>query len=340
MGYCGGMGAALRIRRVSAAAAGGLDPLVAAVGSPWQSAGFARAYSGPGVRAVHLAAVRGSVVAGAAVLFFAGSRRAGGLDRALGTLAFLLDEPAAADDEAAWALLAAAERAARRAGAVELDLRVQWPRRFDRAGLLVRGFAVRVAGAGVRELPAEEAGIEAGMKPMARKQIRKAQRAGVTVGPGDLPRLLPLLDRSFDRSGAALRDHEFVRRLAGQADGRILVATHEGRDLAALLLVGRGTTVVNAFHGRADGEIHGASHLLHRELFLLAGRAGARRVHTGGMALPGETDEKLLGITRFKESLGFTAIESFRATKILRPAARKLRTAALALYRRAKGAGA
>jgi hypothetical protein len=156
----------------------------------------------------------------------------------------------------------------------------------------------------------------------ARKQVRKAERLGVAVEPMEtVERLLPLLDMSFRRAGLEPRDHGYVRRTLECFGAEVLVASHGDRDIAALLWAPFGEVALNIFHGRDDGDTEGASNLLHREMYLRAFRRGVKVVHTGDAALEGETDPRLLGITRFKEKMGFTVRPAFQGRKVLRPTA-------------------
>lgn len=328
----------VRIRRVPPPLPAAWDDLARADGSPWQAAAFADLYERCGTRPVHLLAEIAGAPAGALTVFRSGSRRLPALDRPLGCFAHVFDEPAVADPAAVLPLVDAAVAAARTFGAVEIDFLVQRPRRLDPAALADRGFAVVPEGMGLLELPEVEADVDHLLRRMARRKVRSAREAGVVVEAGAaVDRLLPLLDRSFTRSGLSARDPGFVRAFAAALGGEVLVASRGGRDLAALLFAEVAGVALNAFHGRVDGEETGASHLLHREMLVRGRRRGARLVHTGGMALPGETDGKLLGISRFKASLGFVAEAGFRGRKVLRPASRRLRRALVGLRARLGG---
>jgi len=155
----------------------------------------------------------------------------------------------------------------------------------------------------------------------------------------DVERLLPLLDRSFARAGLPPRDHRFVRLTREYLGGELLVARRGTEDVAALLWARVGEVGLNLFHGRADGDTEGASDLLHRQMFVHAIRGGVRLLHTGDAALPGETDPRILGITRFKEKLGFEVRPAFQGQKTLRPVAAAVRDASLRLWSTLRGEG-
>jgi len=67
-------------------------------------------------------------------------------------------------------------------------------------------------------------------------------------------------------------------------------------------------------------------------LFARAIARGVRVLHTGGAALPGDTDPRLLGITRFKQNMGFVVHPAFHASRILRPLASAVRNRSLLLW--------
>ena len=99
-----------------------------------------------------------------------------------------------------------------------------------------------------------------------------------------------------------------------------------------LLWAAFGETGLNIFHGRDDGATEGASNLLHRELFARAIARGVRVLHTGGAALPADTDPRLLGITRFKQNMGFVVRPALHASRVLRPLASAIRDRSLLLW--------
>jgi hypothetical protein len=313
------------------------DDLVIGDHSPWQARWALEIQRRFGNETVVFEARAGGRVVGGAAVYFVGSRKFPGLDRILGRVAHVPDEPALlGEDEAALAaLVTAIEREVERGRAVEVEWRAELPRRLQPERLKDRGYTVEPYGVGVLELPRDPAAVDRLLQPPARRQVKKALRLGVRVETtADLSRLLKLLDRSFERAGLAPRNRMFVQCLQELCDAEILVASHEGIDIAALLWARFGDLAVNIFHGRADGDTHGASNLLHQQLYARAIETGARRLHTGGMALPGETDARFLGITRFKEKMGFTCREAWRARRTPRPGAAALRKALLRLWLR------
>ncbi len=307
--------------------------------SPWHARAHAALQADFGVIPRFLAAFRAGAPAGVACVWLAGSRRAPLLDRLFARVAFVPDEPAvpSGDREVRDALLAAVEAEVRASRAVESTFRVEMPRRLAPEDLAAAGYDVALRGVGILALPATEAEADDLPRPPARRQARKAERLGVAVRvEATVDPLLPLLDRSFSRAGLAPRDHGYVRALHRRLRGEVLVAGREGRDVAALLWAVEGPVGLNVFHGRADGDIEGAANLLHREMFRRAVRRGVRLLHTGDAAMPGETDPRLVGITRFKESMGFEIRTAFAGTRTLRPRAAALRARLLSLRGRGR----
>ncbi|MCU0726696.1 MAG: GNAT family N-acetyltransferase [Planctomycetes bacterium] len=300
--------------------------------SIWHTRDFARLHRECGGTVRFLAAFRGATPTGVALLLLGGSRKLPLLDILFARVALVPDEPAAGDRESAIALLGGLLAEARRARAAEASVRVELPRFLDVPDLTERGLAARRRGIALIEVPPDPAAVERGMAAPARRQARKAARLGVRVEVADgVEPLLPLLDLSFLRSGLPPRDHGYVRALDRCLPAEVLVARKDGRDLAALLWVARGEMGLNIFHGRADGDVEGAPNLLHREMLEQASRRGVRLLHTGDAALPGETDPRILGITRFKESLGFAIHPAFQGSIALRPFSAGLRRRLLAL---------
>lgn len=284
--------------------------------------------------------------AAAVALMETGLRRARVADRAFARRLqvaggpILLGEDAAAAGAAALRGVAAfgAER-----GAVETEWKPSWPAVAATLPFEPMGHAAARFGVAWRELPASPEEVSPTLSRVHRKAVRQAERAGVavreTAAAGDL---LPLVDASFARSGLAPRNRAFLealhRRLAASGALVGLVAEGPHGPLAALLAARCGDAVFNLFHGRADGETHGASNLLHLRLFERAVAMGCRRVHTGDAALEGEdADASVAGITRFKRHLGFRVEPCAAGTIVHRPGARRVRSAVFGVYRLLRG---
>ena len=311
-------------------------------GSPWNSLAFARLQRACGQTTRFLIAERDGEPVGLLALWISGSRRVPMLDSVLTRTVRLPDEPAvpSGDREVAKALAQAAMEEIRRLRAVEAVWRVELPRLLTPGDLALLGFRVETRGVGVLELPRKEEALEGLLSRTARKQVRKARKAGLQVEVAQgVDRLLPLLDRSFARAGLPARDHGYVRLLYGTLSSEVLVVTHAGRDVSALLWSRVGRVGLNVFHGRDDGDVEGASNLLHLELFARCLRAGVEILHTGDAGLPGEADPRVRGITHFKETMGFEVRPAFQGEWTPRPFAAGVRRAALDAWMRVSDSG-
>jgi hypothetical protein len=233
-------------------------------------------------------------------------------------------------------------------GAVETQWKSSWPAVGAAMPFAAHGFDVAEFGVAWRELPARPGDVLATLSRVHRKAVRHAEKSGVTVREtSSADDILPLVDASFRRSGLEPRNREYLvelhRRLvaAGAAVG--LVAERDGAALASLLAARCGEAVFNLFHGRAEGDTHGASNLLHLRLFERAVELGSARVHTGEAALAesaadgADDGHGALGITRFKRHLGFRVEPCPSATFVHRPAARRVREAVFGVYRLLRG---
>jgi GNAT acetyltransferase-like protein len=223
-------------------------------------------------------------------------------------------------------------------GAVESRFRPTWPVVGVRLPFAEHGFEVRTAGIAWRELPERREDVFASLSRVHRKAVRRAEKDGFAVRDAtSFDEVRPLVDASFVRSGEEPRNRAFLESLHGELSrrGRAIELVAQGRDgvVAALLAARCGRTVFNLFHGRADGETHGASNLLHLRLFERAVELGATRIHTGDAALEEHAAGPIAGITRFKRHLGLRVDPVPSATLVHRPAARRVRGAALSVYR-------
>ena len=310
--------------------------------SPWNSLAFARLQRAFGAKVRYLLAEKKGQPVGALALWYSGSRRMSFLDSVMARTVRIPDEPAvpSGDREVSMALARAAKAEAVRLHAVEVTWRIEFPRLLTAGDLSFLGYRITTRGIGVLELPEGEGDLDELLARTARKQVRKARRDGTTVEAADgIGRLLPLLDLSFARSGLPPRDYAYVRTLQETLGAEVLVASSGGRDVAALLWARVGRVALNIFHGRADGDTHGASNLLHVEMFTRARRAGAEVVHTGDAGLPGERDPRIRGITHFKETMGFEIRPAYQGVWTPRPVAAGVRRAALGAWVRMTTSG-
>jgi hypothetical protein len=318
------------VRRLESVPGPWWDELVCRSYSPWHSRGLALAHGEFHVDPIFLLAEAGDTPLGGVTIYLQGSARMPSLDRLFARTAFIPDEPAVVDrpDEVLPAILDAVEAELRRMQVVTATWRMELPRGLPAECLSARGWKVRPFGVAVLALPAQEEALDRGMHRMAQKQVRKAARLGVEVRVApDVGPLLPLLHKSFERSGLPRRNDRYVRRVHELVGGEVLVASHAMRDMAALLWADFGPVGLNMFHGRQDGDLGGAPQLLHREMLRRAHRRGVRLMHTGGAALPGEADSGIAGITQFKRALGFEVRTAYEARRIFRPIGAALREA-------------
>jgi hypothetical protein len=196
---------------------------------------------------------------------------------------------------------------------------------------------MRPFGVGIRDLPDSADGLESSLHSKSRNLVRKARKSGVVVRPEEgVATLLPLLDASFRRSGLEPRDAAYVRRSCERLGCEVLAARLGGDPIAAVMWQPFGTLGRYLFHGRTDGDTVGASNLLLLEMFLRGHARGVRSFHAGEVALEGETDASLLGITHFKERMGFRTLRTHEASLVLRPVGKAVRDSALGAWKRLK----
>ena len=325
----------ISVRRLPGIPESWWDELACRVRSPWQCRAMALVQQHFKSEPVFLIAEEAGRVLGGVCFYISGSRRFPWLDPLFARTVLVPDEPAILErpDEVLPVLLQAVEDELAHLEVVAITWRAEMPRHLRPEDLARRGYAVEPHGVGILELPSAVDDLDSRFHRSARKQIRKAERLGVRIeiASGVEP-LLPLLDRSFRRAGLPDRNHDYVRLTHEMLGGEVLVASRDGRNIAALLWAAFGETGLNIFHGRDDGTMEGASNLLHRELLARAVGRGVKVLHTGGAALAGETDPRLLGITRFKENMGFVVHPAFHARRILRPLASAIRDTSLFLW--------
>ncbi len=152
------------------------------------------------------------------------------------------------------------------------------------------------------------------MKSKWRYNIRLAEKKGVTVrmsaSPADASIFWSLVEKTTDRQGFASYNEAYFRALmetlgpAHQAS--FLIAEHEGKPIAALLL---------GMFGKTMYYLHGASDYEHRQLMaphLLQWR-GILEAKQRGLAYDfwGVSEQEWPGVTRFKQ--GFAPQQPFTA---------------------------
>lgn len=243
----------------------------------------------------------------------------------LGTLALAPRAPLAAghDDEVTQAVLDGVDELARRKRVLFLKLQPPKDRLDLGPRLCARGFVA----SGIEAGPTATARIDvnrspeellAAMRSSSRRNLRKAERSGVSVrvgGEGDLVHLGALLAATEARQGFRGYDLPYYAEMwrAFRTRARLLLAEHEGRVLAGLLLIGYGDTVVYKMGGWSGEQ----SSIRPNELCHWHGIRWAQSEHYGYYDLEGiepsaaraliageDLPTPLDGLTTFKLALG------------------------------------
>lgn len=308
------------------------------------AASRAAAVFGAKTRRIRVLAGDGRPLAAVALLEI-GSRRAPAADRAFVRTLDVQGGPLLLDDspDAAAAALAGVVEFAAMRGAVETSWKPLWPGVSARLPFAAGGWTVTRYGTAWRTLPERASDVIGTFEPAHRSAARQAEREGMTVrAAASFGEAASLVDASMTRAGLPPRNPEFLARLheglvkAGAA--RVLVCD-DGKGAAASIVGARcGDAVFIHFAGRAERPTRGAANLLHLRFLEQAVAEGARRAHDSDAGLAdGSGDPVPEGITRFKRLMGFGVEPCERASMVHRPVARRVRGAALSVYRRLRG---
>jgi lipid II:glycine glycyltransferase (peptidoglycan interpeptide bridge formation enzyme) len=273
----------------------------------------------------------GALVAGAHLLV----RRAYGLAAAYVPRGPLL----ASDSRANEALLATLVRMARRERAVLLRFEPNLVEDDARAAelhtwLQLHGFrpaeSLQPRSSVHVELRRSEQELLAALSKGHRADIRRAERAGLTVREGssdaDLATFFALMQETGRRAGFAIHSQDYYRRAwrALQATepfggATLLLAEHEGRAVAAFLILAWGREACYLYSGAHEAGLKsGANHLLQWQVLRWAITRGCERYDLWGVpdqfgrmrALPAEQRgvleaqakaDPLYGVYRFKK---------------------------------------
>lgn len=158
------------------------------------------------------------------------------------------------------------------------------------------------------------------MRKTTRNAITKAQKEGVEVEilshPAALERFWPLYEQTKTRHGFVPFHKEFIQSQA-QIFGKdnmmfFAVATYQGQDVAAAMLIQFGDTVFY-YHGASTKMTVPAAQLLQWEAIKEAKRRGATRYNFWGIAPENEPNHPFAGITVFKKGFGGYAIDYMHA---------------------------
>jgi peptidoglycan pentaglycine glycine transferase (the first glycine) len=173
------------------------------------------------------------------------------------------------DRDAAMALIAEATRLARRRRALVLKLDPEWPADDARADALLRTAHLRPSWYDVQhrktylvDLGAGAGAVFAHLKESTRRNIRKAERSGVTVQVRDdaaaLEEFHALLVDTSQRTGFAAREAGYFRNLmecvGASAPVVVVLASHAGRPLAGLIAIAAGSRLVYLYGGTAPDD--------------------------------------------------------------------------------------
>jgi lipid II:glycine glycyltransferase (peptidoglycan interpeptide bridge formation enzyme) len=163
------------------------------------------------------------------------------------------------------------------------------------------------------DLDADPDGLLARMKPVWRRNIRRATRDGVRVRSAadgaDFARWYALYEITARRDHFTIREAEYYRRFWQETrptgDTVLLLAEHEDRLLAGILLhrFGREATYL---YGASDNQGRNLmpNHILQWEAMLWARERGAKRYDLWGVAETDDPEEPLAGVTAFKAGFG------------------------------------
>ncbi|MCY3959620.1 MAG: peptidoglycan bridge formation glycyltransferase FemA/FemB family protein [Chloroflexi bacterium] len=228
-------------------------------------------------------------------------------------LAYVPRGPLADSDADARALIEAASQDARRLGASLL--RVEPVRARHAAVLNALGFRqtdafVQVPRTAVVDLAADDAELLASFKSKMRYNIRLAARRGVEVAressEASFHAFYELTTATATRQGFAVHAASYyqdVARTFGD-DAGLFVARHDGRALAALLVVAFGPEAVYLYGASSSAQrSRMAPHATQWAAMQWARTRGCRHYDLWGMADPNDPNDPMAGVHRFK--LGF-----------------------------------
>lgn len=187
----------------------------------------------------------------------------------------------------------------------------------------------------ILDLDRSEDEILAGMHEKTRYNIRLAEKKGVRIMPGSsghdgFETFWNLVKETSERAGIKSHDAEYYRKMlealsgkmgetSDKAVAKLMFAEHDGKVLAAILLIRFGDTVTY-LHGASSRDRRElmAPYLLHWHAIREAKSWGVKRYDFWGVAPMESRDGKLklkdpkhawAGITRFKKGFGGAYVE-------------------------------
>jgi lipid II:glycine glycyltransferase (peptidoglycan interpeptide bridge formation enzyme) len=163
------------------------------------------------------------------------------------------------------------------------------------------------------------------MAPHHRRQVRRAEREGVSVSEEtDTDILISLLRKTYRDHPRKMPEPDFVHRAATSLGkrARLFVAWHAGTPTACLLLYEWGPVAYYAFGGN-DRESRGAAQLLQWAMIQRACDAGRARYYLGLVGAAGDEKNRRfsVGISGFKRRFGTVEVPSHSALFVRRPLA-------------------
>lgn len=190
-----------------------------------------------------------------------------------------------------------------------------------RAASLAAGFKrtnqyVQLRATAYLDLAPDQTTILAGFKPKTRYNVRLAEKRGVQVrvaaSGDDLEPFYRLTVETGARDGFAVhapRYYEAVWETFGTANARLFLAGHGGQDIAALFAVrcGKMATYLYGASSAAHRNLM-PNHLLQWQAVLWAKGQGCTTYDFWGMAAPGEREDAMAGVHRFKAGFNPTPV--------------------------------
>ncbi|MDP9478483.1 MAG: peptidoglycan bridge formation glycyltransferase FemA/FemB family protein [Actinomycetota bacterium] len=303
-----------------------------AAAGPWgsflQTAAWGRFKERWGWRARRVTVERyGELVAGAQVLF-----RPLPLGR---SVAYVPRGPVAPPDDPDLlaALLDEVHRAARAEGALLLTVEPNWEsptegtEHLGRLGFRRGAEAMQAEATLLLDLRPSEEDLLAGMRPKWRYNVRLSERKGVAVREGgaeDFSIYERLMRATGERDRFEVRPRGYYEDAwhAFGEDGKLFVAEHEGKALAAIIVVKTGGTATYLYGASSDEERNRMpNHALQWAAIRWAKRSGCKRYDFWGIPpeVPDDGDAEqhgeggLWGAYRFKQGFGGRVVKYPRA---------------------------
>ena len=166
------------------------------------------------------------------------------------------------------------------------------------------------------DLTRSETEILAGFKSKTRYNTRLAERKGVRVRMGgvrDIASFFELTVETSRRDGFAIHDRNYydaVFKAFPRDDAALFMASHEDRDLAALMAIKTGCEAVYVYGASTNRERRRMpSYAVQWEAMRWARASGCRRYDLWGMADPEDDGDPMTGVSRFKSGFNPEPIE-------------------------------